>query len=248
MVNENIDLVYILKQGDYNPELKYSLRSVCKYAKFRYIWCVGYTPTWLKGVRSVDVIQNRTKWENSTNNLFEACRQPDLSPRFILMNDDFFALHPITDWALSCNRHRGSMKDYLTRHPTRSDYNNSFKPTIQLLSTLGIEDPLCYELHIPTIIDKDNFIVMLRDERIKNFRSDHPVFLKRTVYHNLYPSHLSPRYLKDPKIGIDRDATPEHLRQEWLSVRDKVVDNPNKFPNIVNYLRQEFSEKCRYEK
>jgi len=247
MINENMDLVYILKQGDYNPELKYSLRSICKYTKFRYIWCVGYTPSWLTNVKSVNVIQNRTKWENSTNNLYEACKQSDLSPRFVLMNDDFFALHPITDWGLSCNRYRGSMQEYTQKHRSNSDYNNSFAPTIRLLTLLGIQDPLCYELHIPTIIDKDNFIMMMRDERIKEFRSHHQVFLKRTIYHNLYPSSLPPRYLKDPKLGIDRDATQEHLRQEWLSVRDRVIDNSVRFPIVTNFLSREFSEKCRYE-
>ena len=36
------DLVYPLKNPTETPKLKYSLRSVCKYAKFRNVYFVGY--------------------------------------------------------------------------------------------------------------------------------------------------------------------------------------------------------------
>ena len=45
---KSLDIVYIVKNTEYNGELRYSLRSVCKNFPHRNIWIVGNLPKGIK--------------------------------------------------------------------------------------------------------------------------------------------------------------------------------------------------------
>lgn len=57
----NYDLVYILKQSDINPDLKFSLRSIEKFCTYRKVWIVGYKPSWIKNVEYLPTVQTGNK-------------------------------------------------------------------------------------------------------------------------------------------------------------------------------------------
>lgn len=248
MDNSSYDLVYILKASDHNPDLKYSLRSIEKYCTFRKIWMVGYVPTWVKNVNGITVRQTSTKWNNSTENVIAACENDNISENFILMNDDFFALKPIKDWKESCNKVRGTLMGYyklaMATMP-KSLYRSTFLPTHTFLRSLGY-NTFNYELHIPTIINRQKFLEMLEMEEIKKFRQDNEIFFKRSIYNNIYQED-TPVVSEDVKLMPNIDMSYRDLNHEWLSVRDGCVNNP-RFKYLNNYLNTEFKLKSKYER
>ena len=249
MKDSDYDLVYILRRGDYNPDLQYSLRSVAKFCKFRNIWLAGFKPSWVQNARYIEMKQSNSKWTNSTDNLIEACKQKDLSQKFILMNDDFFALHDIPRWKTSLHKSRGSLFDHfqkLQRTQSVTAYEREFLNTYTFLSSKRKPTDE-YELHIPLIVDKTEFLELMRRLEIIQYRSQHQIFMKRTIYKNYYTKNDPPRLVThDVKLRAV-DATPEDLKRDWLSVADDMTDNPQKYPILNKFLSTTFDTPCIYE-
>ena len=127
--NLKYDLVYILKNSEINPDLKYSLRSICKFCTYRNIWFVGYKPSWVKDVQHITTKQTENKWKNSVLNYKTACECPDISENFILMNDDFFAIRQIIDWEKETNKCLGTLDEKieeLSINKNLSRWQNAF--------------------------------------------------------------------------------------------------------------------------
>src|SRR5690606_18437088 len=64
----------------------------------------------------------------------------------------------------------------------RTRYTDNLLRTMRLLQAAGIRDPLCYELHIPMVVNRRAYTEMLR--LIPDGMSLHD-FSKRTLYGNL---------------------------------------------------------------
>lgn len=251
MRDKDYDLVYIVKHSDYNPDLRYSLRSVEKFCTYRKIWMTGWTPHWIKNVVSVRVNQGINKWSNSTNNLIEACKCPELSENFILMNDDFFATHPIESWRTTCNHIRGTLLEYAeysAKYLEPSKYRFAFAKTHNFLEAAHAKKFNDWELHIPTIINKYKFLEMMQRADVVSYRAQNPVFLKRSVYHNLYGQRGTPVVMPDVKLKESEDLDPLRLLYDWVSVLDGVSDNEEKYPRLHAWLQSNFKQKSSYEK
>lgn len=172
-------LVYPVKAGDRNPELRHSLRSVARNLPHRDVWIVGHAPPWVRGVQHLATDQVDTKYRNSTGNVRAACEHPDVSDPFVLMNDDFFVLRP-TPTVPTLHRGRVSAvaADYRARYGN-SAYLTGMDETAALLATLGHPDPLSYELHVPMVVHKAEMLHAL------DVGAGVPVLHKRTLYGNL---------------------------------------------------------------
>jgi hypothetical protein len=60
------DLVYVVREGDRNNELRHSLRSVVANVPHRLVWIAGYKPGWVSDlVGYIPMAQRGTKWQNS---------------------------------------------------------------------------------------------------------------------------------------------------------------------------------------
>lgn len=249
MENSEYDLVYILKRGDYNPDLRYSLRSVAKYCTFRNIWLVGYCPSWVQNVFSIDLPQEGSKYSNSTDNLIAACQHPDISQKFILMNDDFYALKKIKNWETSCNKSRGSgfaLYQNLRKKMPMSGYRNEFLYTYTFLRKQNLPTRE-YELHIPMVVDKSEFLELLQKPEIIKFRAEHKIFMKRTIYKNYYMHEKPERQEHDVKL-ILQDFEGHYTEGEWLSLSDYMTDNFEKYPKLGEFFNKRFKSACKYEK
>lgn len=149
-----MDLVYIVRPGENNDELRYSLRTVDQHLEHDRVVIVGHTPTWLTGVESIETQQVGTKHANARANMVTACTTQAISDPFILMNDDFFLTAPVDQVP---DLHHGplaaELADYQSRYPLNQRMIGMGK-TLDLLRTLGHHDPLSYELHVPMIVDK----------------------------------------------------------------------------------------------
>jgi len=192
-----MDVVYPVRPGARNEELRYSLRSLVNLPHST-VWLAGYRPPWVEGARHVRVQQGQSKYRNSTANLRAACEHPDLSDQFILMNDDFFIVRPV---AAVPTLHRGPVTDviadYAARHRRSGPYVSGMNDTLRLLRTLGFDEPLSYEMHTPMVVDKHRMLEVLA------LGADLPVLHKRTLYGNW--CRVGGDQAADVKIRDDRD-------------------------------------------
>lgn len=151
-----MDLVYICREGE-NEELRYSLRSIEKNAPGNRVWLVGYKPSWYNGL-FMSVPDTSTKFENIRLAMIAICNNPEISEDFVLMNDDFFLIKPITDWKVY---NGGLLSNKITRyrqiHPT-STYVILLKKTLRQLKHMGIHNPLDYDIHVPMIFNKTKLL------------------------------------------------------------------------------------------
>lgn len=243
-----MDLVYIVRNGDNNVDLRYSLRSVDKFVKYDKIWIVGYKPRWVGNVEYIKVTQGPDKWKNSVNNIIAACESKDVSDDFVLMNDDFFAIKPVEDLEKSCNVALGSLDKKIEEYKRyRSGWYNGFRYAKELLKQMNIPEPYYdYESHSPIIINKQNFLDFINRKEIQDFmKSPVKVLHKRSIYKNMYK--ITPTILKeDVKINKDGEVDNKIDICEWLSVFDNQVNN-RYYPKLNKLLRDLFPDVCKYE-
>lgn len=245
------DLVYIIKQSDINPDLKFSLRSVEKFCNYRNIWIVGYKPNWVKNVNYLPTVQAGNKWNNSMTNIIAACNCPDISKDFILMNDDFFMIKHIIDWRKSFNLCLNTIdeeaKKYENKKPSRWQYGFFYAKT--LLDQLHCEKRYNYEYHGPIVFNKENFLKMLEIPQIAEIIQTTKCFHKRSIYKNIYPDVdlPTPRQFTDTKLRLNYDLLNMFLHESFISVFDDVVDNDVKYPKLNAFLYRMFPDKSKYE-
>lgn len=248
----NYDLVYILKQSDVNPDLKFSLRSVEKFCTFRNIWVVGYKPFWVKNVNYLPTIQSGNKWVNSMTNIVAACHCPEISDNFVLMNDDFFMLRSITDWRRTFNLCLNTIDEEWHKYeakPKPSRWQYGFLYAKELLDELNCPKRYNYEFHGPIVLNKKKFLDMLEIPEIAEIIKTTKCFHKRSMYKNIYPDLdlPAPRLFVDTKLKLGYDLLNMFLHENFISVFDDVVDNDIRYPKINAFLYRMFPEKSKYE-
>jgi hypothetical protein len=229
------DVVYPVRAGQTNEELRYSLRSLAN-LPHREVWIVGHCPTWVRNVQHIRVAQNGSKWENSTANLQAAVDHPDVADRFVLMNDDFFILEPLDQLPVL---HRGPMAELGQNWGGR--YRTGNDAARELLAQWGHDDPMSYELHVPLPVVKDD----LADTLARLASSNRPMagVAKRSLYGNLH--ELGGRQVDDVKVANPDAALPDgpFASTTDRSFRGKVAAAIHRrFPDPSQYERDNTPE------
>lgn len=203
--------VYLCRAGD-NPELRYSLRSLANLPHSD-VLLVGGAPAWYTGPR-LRTDQTGHKSRVTTRAMRTVVESRLTTDPFTYLNDDFYVLQP---GPLPPAYHRGPIDEVLAAYaglgltPERSRWLEGMARTRDLLRARGIPDPLCYELHIPLVIDKATMTAALN---LGGY--------KRTVYGNLLdePSEQLPDDVKlHPTPAYGPTELP-HLGR-WLSTSDE---------------------------
>lgn len=149
------DVVYFVRPGDDNPELRYSLRSLTN-IDHGDVWIVGHKPSWVRNVRHIDyeADPSLSKWENVTEATRLAVEQ--LPDEWVLFNDDFFAVKPtrVPLW------HQGRLKT-VARPGNGATWRAGKYQTARLLQSWGC-DIIDYELHVPMPVDNEGMREALR--------------------------------------------------------------------------------------
>lgn len=230
-----MDVVYVVRPGDVNEELRYSLRSLVNLPHDQ-VWIVGYRPQWVRGVQHIPLRQLGPKWTNSTANLRRACAHPGVSERFAYFNDDFFLLQPLGDDLPMWNR--GPLGDVLARYAkSNSRYADGMRKTAKLLRDLGLPGPyLSYELHAPMPVQK---LGMLEALAAAEARPVQGVLHKRTLYGNYWG--LGGLSMPDGKLHGLRDRYPAGAL--WTSTTDGLFRRGL----VGRQLRAAFPEPSPYE-
>lgn len=233
------DVVYVLRPGDHNEELRYSLRSLTN-LPHRHVWIAGHCPTWVTGLGHIPTKQIGSKWANSTENLWAAIDHPEVSEEFVLFNDDFFVMTPVDDIP---TQHRGPVTgvfdEYHRTGRSASTWCQGMVGIIEVLRELGIPDPVSYELHIPMVLRKDRvrevLSIPLRPSH-EAARQSH----KRTLYGNYWA--IGGEQVPDCKVRhrsqrMIRDGGP------FLSTSDHLF----RVSPVGRSIRAQFPEPSPYE-
>jgi len=246
-----MDLVYIIANGNENEDLKYSLRSIAKYAPpFDNIWIAGYKPDWLNEYMGhIPTIQTSeySRYAKARLNILAACNTRAVSKDFILMNDDFILTKPIESWEKSILKIKNTLDKqaqiYIEKNMI-SEYTKAFSKCSDLIKELSNKEiAYNYELHIPMIINKKKFLDMFTNKDIIKYMRNNLVFLYRSFYGNLYNVKFDD-IIDDVKINLNVDCNK--FESEWISIFDAYIGN-SRYKKFNKFIQDQFPNKCIYE-
>jgi hypothetical protein len=231
------DLVYILGTGSRwrNNEIRYSLRSVERNLPGHKVFIVGECPTWATSITHIPAADdNKNKLLNARAKYMAAAKDQRISDEFVLMNDDFFVLKPVENIPAYS---RGTLAEMLRRHPTQDGYYyKSLKDTKCLLNSMGILNPLDFEIHAPIIFNKEKLITTIELIGTQN------AYSIRSCYGNLH--NLDPRVTTDFKASNLAEFTHQINRDPaYLSISDAVVAQRE----FRDWIRRTFPEPSQFE-
>lgn len=239
-----MDAVYIVRPGDDNEELRYSLRSVTN-LPINNVHIVGCKPRWVTGVNHIPTEQphptdRATKLLNARKNMLAAMHSNDIEEEFILMNDDFYVMKPQDTLS---EFHRGTWAQALEELPAgfcARPYWQGFRATVTVLNDLGYDNPLCYSLHIPIVIKKDFYKEAMRVTAPPFWSAPLSPHI-RTVYGNL--ANLGGTKIRDVKWYGNEGVDKEFRNQDFTSSMDSYFRRSPKGA----YVRNAFSDPSRFE-
>ena len=155
-----LDVVYIVRPGDRNEELRFSLRSLANLPHGD-VWMVGHKPDWVRNVRHISGNPSlNCKEKNVYSNVLAACEHDGVPDRFVLFNDDFYVTEPIDEVPAT---YRCTLREHCAHRPqATTSWQISLRRTLAVLEADGHEDPLSYDLHVPMPVVKDDMRRTLR--------------------------------------------------------------------------------------
>lgn len=168
------DVIYPVRPGDKNDELKFSLRCLeANYPDHGQVWIVGHKPSWLINVQHIKGNDRKTPEANVYTNVMYATVCDDVAPQALIMNDDFFITKPVSEIP---PLYRGTLKSHLRLNSVaraqNSKWAKSLATTRIVLQALGFIEPISYELHVPMMVDRQKMGETL--ERFKHITPDVP--------------------------------------------------------------------------
>lgn len=230
---EKFDIVYFVKESAANPELRYSLRTVCENFPHRKVWFYGGRPSYLHPDGHVHVVQNqKSKWERTTAMIRQICENPEITDNWWLFNDDFFVMHKTDGIPAAYN---GDLYQHVVkienRHGQQSTlYTQQLRDTIIKLEKKGCTT-LNYALHIPILINKEKALATL------DAFPGSPMF--RSLYGNY--NNIGGIDMRDCKItGLDREPDEKRV---FVSTEDTAFMSGK----VGEYIRDKFREPSRFE-
>lgn len=210
-----------------SDELRYALRSLKNY-KHKDLWIIGDKPDFINDdVNYLPYRQTADIAQNTLNIIKMACENPDITENFVLMHDDMYFMRKISAIPVY---HRGTYDEVLEGYKNRLSnyYLRRMKNTKVHLMKLGVEKPLCYELHIPFTINKSKWLELELDTR----------YNKLSVYGNLHK--IGGTKHKDVKVR-SKNRVPGGL---FVSSHESSFA----YNDLGKKIRALFIEKGQYEK
>jgi hypothetical protein len=229
-----LDVVYPVRPGNRNEELRYSLRSLDN-LYHRRVYLLGSPPAWTKLTYRKAFQQGSNPHTNTTKAMRLACEMEEVTDPFIWMNDDYFILKPFREIP---NMNRGHIDNVITNMSRKKEnYTQGMVQTKNKLVSMGYapDTIMSYELHMPLVVHKGAMLEALAIAERPSVRPLH----KRTLYGNL--CNLGGESRPDNKYTandtrFDRDS-------DFISTSDVSFE---RYP-IGKWLREKFPNKGIYE-
>lgn len=251
------DVVYPVKQKEINENLRYSLRSLEKYAKnINKVWLIGYAPDWVTNVNVLRTEQKHDKWLNTRDNIEAACKCDSISEDFILFNDDFILTEEVSDWSYFTNCCRGTLFEQECKYLKLSEstpWRDGFHFNRQLLILAGCckddKEPLNYELHRPIIFNRERRLKLFERPEFKKYRyTSEQLLFQRSLYKNLFPDDESPRVIEDSKLFSDVREESFLTANGCFSVTEHLIGDSDNAPKLNKWLQLHLNKKSIFEK
>lgn len=217
-----MDFVYTWKQGT-GEELRYSIRSVVSSFPNANVWIIGDCPKWYIGDH-VRFSETKSKFHNIANAAKKMIEIDSLSEDIIYMNDDFFIMNTIDSIPIF---HGGKLRDKISNYIEtrgRNSYLKALVDTESYLKSLGIEDPISYELHRPLPMKK-SLLGPLSNSNM----------LPMSVYGNV--NNIGGTYLEDVK----------NYGEKINSFGDFISTSDASFMSNRKLIQSRFPDKSRFE-
>ena len=234
-----MDIVYPVRPGDRNEELRHSLRSLSNLPHGN-VWVVGHKPPWVIDVGHLQTRQVGMKHENAGRNLVTACQSDDITDDFVWMNDDFYVMHPI-DEVPTFNRGpiSGVLAEMRRRRGNRTDsrYITRMAVTLRRLRELGYEHPLSFELHVPMVLNRQGVLDALRAMATSR---DLTAYNKRTSFGVI--TGLEGARIRDPKVNFSWQSWSKST--PFLSTSDRTFNSTT----VGRHIRTTFPTPSPYER
>jgi hypothetical protein len=222
-----MDVVYPYRSTVLDLELRFSIRSLANVEHGKVI-VAGDRPRFLSGAATyVQMQRDRLRFRSSTHNIAAAAQEAVETDRFIVMNDDIFVLRP---WAFQ-HEHRGTIEEYLASGRAIGSYQTHVVATRDILKAHGVDEPLFFGLHTPTVYERTKLLDLVKD-------FDGQPYLLRTLYHNLFPRPSALR--ADVKLKTWSGAP---VGADVISITDNVAWKPS----FRAWLVKTFPEPSPYE-
>lgn len=262
-----------------NNELKYMLRSLeakCSF-EFEVHAYVNQAPEWLTNVKLIQVdrfypqrllykYDGEKPYENyfDTLNKLKSFCEANKGEKFIYIYDDVLLLEKIycPSYIQNIANEPNSSKKYKVREKTK--HGRTVNKSVDILNSLGLNNILIYETHIPRVYNSDLMLEMF--EKYDFTKMDIP-YAPATLYFNLYDyesSELPPlsemnniraMFYFDDNTG---DAGSVELIQKeidgkmWMNYNNKGLNTRGYDGSGRCYLKQwiidRFPNKSKYEK
>lgn len=221
-----LDIVYPVRAGDNNPELKYSLRSLEANYPHATVWIVGYKPPWVTNVEFIPGNQRALR-ANIYFNLLAACEHPGVGDDIVVFNDDFYITQPVGEIP---TYYRGTLQAHIDKVRRPGHWWTESLITTQQCFT---GTPLSYELHTPFVASKQ-----LMRETLEQFADVQPINPPqwRTLYGNLHA------------IGGTPHPDPKALQRGPLNTPFHSTDDGSFLRHYRRPLHDLFPEPSRYER
>lgn len=215
------DIVYPVRPGDKNDELRWSLRCLeVNFPNHGQVWVVGHLPSWCINVQHIHGNTGKTEGANVYTNILKAVQNTDMATQLVLMNDDFFITKPINEIPVL---YRGPLQAHLKLNSVARQPNNrwakSLRTTLIVLQAVGFPDPMSYELHVPMPVDRQAMADTL--SRFTSITPSEPPQW-RSLYGNI--NHIGGEEFPDCKAYGERAiGTPFHSTNDtsWRHFRTK---------------------------
>lgn len=235
LISNEMDVVYLVREGEDNEELRYSLRTVDVNFPHAAIWLVGYKPSWVTNCEFIEGNKFTDYRRNIYDNISLAAEHPGVSEDFVLFNDDFFVTAPVTELDAYYN---GTIAQHIkTLGPQQKWYHESLSLTQKFLEGEGVADPLTFELHIPMPINKFQLDTALK--RFEKTSTSTTCPQVRSLYANL--SSVSRSYHSDVKTYSDKHSRmhqPFHSSDDAIFSAHLLPELGRLFPHPCSYERQ----------
>lgn len=237
-----VDVIYALGKGSIhqNIELKYSLRSLEMHARnIGNVFLIGEKPKFLnyEFVQHIHVRDNNLPERNIKNKIIAACELPQLSERFLFVNDDHFLLKEIdaANYPYYFKKNMSLLQGWQVR-PRTDEYAQSLKNTHDVLSERGLPGKH-FDIHYPIVYNKYLFPQIIQSYN----------WSRKYVSKSLYSNSLNIEGIEATDLKLNR-AYPLATMMNMIADREIFSIGDYAFGIDLHRLFQQlYPNKSKYE-
>lgn len=229
------DVVVMVRQGREYEELRYALRSLANLPHGR-VWVYGGEPRWLANVTHVPVRQGSVAHVNTARIMAKVADNRALSDEWYWFHDDMYVVRPVD---VVPRLWRSTWPEWEQGAKQRRDPHGPAKTsaTAEALRAFGREPSLCYELHVPMIVDRDAMCRMVAE--VTSWR---PEVLTHVQKRSLYGNWVEYEGERAADVKF-YTKTPADELGTFASSSDLALTSP-----IGQRIRDLFPERGSYER